>query len=105
MAVNGNFPIAQMPMLPYRQAVTQTQISGASGVANRTITTAQDFLAITSGGVSVQINPSMMAPGDVMFALANAGIAATLDRFGRLILPSAASVTGNATLLTDLGLA
>lgn len=105
MAVNGNFPIQNMPMLPIRQATTQTQLSGTLGIANRTITTARDFLSVTSGGRSVQINPSMMSPGDVAFALSNGGIAATLDRHGRLRLPDAASVSGNATLLTDLGLA
>lgn len=104
MSVQGNFPIAQFPTLPYRQTTTQEQVSGASGIANRTINSPQDFLTVTAGGVSVVINPSMMAPGNVMETLKGAGIAASLDYFGRLRLPDAASVTGNATLLISLGL-
>lgn len=105
MSVQGNFPVQNMPLLPYRYSTTQQQISGTAGVANRTISTPQDFLTITSGGRSMQINASMMGPQDVSFALQNAGIPCTLDRFGRLVLPDAASVSGNSTLLTALGLA
>lgn len=101
MASKGNFPISQMPLLPIRAAATQTQVSGTPGVANRTITTPQDDLPFTVGALSVNLSLSMMSPGNILSALENAGIDASLDRFGYLTVPSAPS--GNATMLTALG--
>lgn len=101
MTVKGNFPLAQLPLLPYRAATTQEQVSGTPGVANRTITTPQDNLPLTIGAVVVYLSLSMMTPGDLLSVLTNSGVEASLDRFGYLSLPS--TPTGNAALTTALG--
>jgi hypothetical protein len=101
MTSRGNFPLGQMPLLPIRGNATQTQVSGVNGVANRTITTPQDNLTVTVGGIDVVVNASMQTAGNLQLQMQNAGIDASLDRDGYLVLPSAPS--GNATLLTALG--
>jgi hypothetical protein len=109
MAINGTFPIAQLPLLPIRQApTTQVQKSGTPSVADRTITTPQDFLSLTftPGGQVVQVNPSMMGPEDLLEVLSGAGLtgSVSLDRYGFLHFPSITSISGNANLKTALGL-
>ncbi len=107
MALYGNYPIQQLPLKPQAEAATQEQVSGVGGVANRTITTPPDFTALTftPGNIAVVVNPSMMTPGNLLDALNNAGVTADLDNFGRLVLPDATAVSGNANLKTALGLA
>lgn len=106
MATNGNFPISQLPLTPIAQAATQTQISGAPQIANRTITTPADGLTLTlqPGSVAVTMNLSMMGASDVLEVLSNAGISVSLDIYGQLQMPSVTSVSGNANMTHALGL-
>lgn len=107
MALLGNYPIAQMPLLPQRAApTTQVQKSGTNGIADRTITTPPDFtnLTFSPGGVVCQVNPSMVTPGNLCEQLNDAGVSATITASGLLSLPNTTAVSGNANLTHALGL-
>lgn len=106
MALNGTYPIQGFPLLRQQYASTQTQVSGVAGIANRTITSPPDFTSLTfsPSGKVVQVNPSMVTPGNLALAFNEAGVTCNLDRFGRLSFPDESSVSGNANLKTALGL-
>jgi hypothetical protein len=87
---------------------TQLQNSGqpVGAIANRNITWPKDLSTITSGGVTVTLNPSMQDPSSYIGQLNAAGIPCTLNILGELVLTAVSAVptASDANLLKVLGL-
>ena len=114
MAFAGVFPTAQGPInTPVTGNVgtgltnlgpagmvgtSQLQNSGqpAGAIANRTITWPKDLSTLTSGGVTVTLNPSMQDPSSYIGQLNAAGIPCTMNILGELVL-TAVSVVPTAS--------
>lgn len=118
MAFTGVFPVQNAPLNtpvallataslgPQGPAgTTQQQISGTSGIANRSITWPNDRVTVTSGGITATINPSMQDPSSYIGQLNAAGIPCTIDVAGRLVFTaaSAAPTSSDANALKVLG--
>lgn len=124
MAFTGVFPVAQGPIntpvagnvgignagLGPAGMVGTSQLQNAGqpvgAIANRTITWPKDLSTITSGSVTVTLNPSMQDPSSYIGQLNAAGIPCTMNILGELVLTAASAVptASDANLLKVLGL-
>ena len=113
MAFVGVFPLQDDP-ITYRPPIgpagpvgtAQIQQSSAAGIADRTITMPKDLTTLTSGSVTVTLNPSMQDPSSYIGQLNAAGIPCTINILGELVLTTASVVptASDANLLKVLGL-
>jgi|SRR6516162_1682344 len=113
MAFVGVFPLQDDP-ITYRPPIgpagpvgtSQIMQSGAAGIADRTITMPKDLVTLTSGGVTVTLNPSMQDPSSYIGQLNAAGIPCTINLVGELVLTAVNVVptASDANLLKVMGL-
>jgi hypothetical protein len=113
MAFVGVFPVQDDP-ITYRPPIgpggpvgtSQVQQSAVAGIADRTITMPRDLTTLTSGGVTVVLNPSMQDPSSYIGQLNAAGIPCTINILGELVLTAVSVVptASDANLLKVLGL-
>jgi hypothetical protein len=85
---------------------SQLQQSGVPPIADRSITVPKDLSTLTSGGVTVTLNPSMQDPSSYIGQLNAAGIPCTINIVGELVLTAATAIptASDANLLKVLGL-
>ena|SRR5882672_9180799 len=104
----GAFPVQEGPNLPNTNGLfpTQPQLSGTSGIANRTLTTPTDGKTITATppGKTLTIYPSMSDPSALLNFFNQSGIPCSLDIAGRFTFNPAVTWTGDANTLSALGL-
>lgn len=92
-------------LLPFANGQTNVVVTNGHGDPVRTVSSAPADGSLVIDGRSISgIRPAMMTSGDLMSYLNGSGIVAQLDRYGRLVLPNATTVTGDAALLALLGL-
>jgi hypothetical protein len=100
MATTGTICIATWPLLP--GAVSSPAPIG--GGAN-TFAAPPGSGTLIIDGISVTVKPYQQAPQDMLLNMIDAGIKATLNLFGYLVLTNASpTVAGTAGILTALGL-
>lgn len=107
--VKGNSPITHLPAAPLTAANPTTNVPVVANSAARVIAAVTPGLrSLTIGNGSVKIDPTSHTPGNILDIIngANlAGIKASLDRYGTLLIDGVAVVGGDAALLLQLGLA
>lgn len=107
MALLGSISIATYSLLP--GATTAVQPVGITAPTfstppvqyeNDTLT----YTPTTGAAVTLRYAPTMMTPGDLVSELRAAGVTdATLDRQGRVSLPSGSTLTGTGSSASYLG--
>lgn len=106
MSVTPKDHISNFPIPPNVILASHTTSVQAPGLGGRTFTSPTGSLrTLTAGGTSVKLNPTSQTSGDMLNTLTAAGIAVTLDRFGRLVFTGVNAVGGDNDLLVALGLA
>lgn len=95
--------------LPVASAPSPVTVSVPAGNAARTLAApAAGPRALVIGQSSVQVDLTKHTPMNIVDLINNGGIAgvtATLDRYGQLVINGVNSVTGDALLLQHLGFA
>ena len=100
----GNTNLGPAGMVGTVQLQNPGQPVGA--IAPRSITWPKDLSTLTSGGVTVTLNPSMQDPSSYIGQLNAAGIPVTINLLGELVLTGVSVVptASDANLLKVLGL-
>lgn len=102
-------PLTHLPSSPLTASNPTTNVPVVANSAARVIPAVTAGLrTLTIGNGSVKIDPTSHTPGNILDIIngANlAGIRASLDRYGNLLIDGVAVVGGDAALLSQLGLA
>jgi hypothetical protein len=104
----GKSPITHLPVPSNPSTPTHTIPSPGDGSAPRTgVPTPIGAKTITVGGLPVVINLSVHSSQNIVDLVNGAGLGAiaSIDRFGRLVIATSASIAGDLQTLVALGLA
>lgn len=101
-------PLTHLPAAPLSASNPTINTPVVANSAARVIPAVTPGLrSLTIGNGTVRIDPTSHTPGNVLDIIngANlAGIRASLDRYGNLLIDGVAAVGGDASLLQQLGL-
>jgi hypothetical protein len=101
-------PISHLPLTAVTSTVQIPTVAGNAGGARILNTPAAGLRTLTIAGANVSIDLSQHTAANIIDIINGkniAGVTASLDRYGQLVITGASQVTGDALLLQHLGFA